>query len=52
MYCSNAVHFEDTILIQPISMKEYPDWKVAAAALSKFGSLNVHEDHGQIYYVF
>lgn len=51
-YCSNALNYDNTILIQSVSKKEYLEWKTAAQALSKFGTLTVHEDHGEIYYAF
>lgn len=45
-FCSNAQHYDDTIIIQPFSMQAYPDWRITASTLSKYGSLAVHEDHG------
>lgn len=43
-YCSNAQDFDTRILIQETTKQLNPEWKEAAAVLSKFGSLIVHED--------
>mgnify|MGYP007069266497 FL=1 len=51
-YCSNAIYYDQTIIIESIKKSENPKWEQIAKAMSQFGSLIVYEDRDETYYVF
>jgi hypothetical protein len=49
-FCSNAVNYDELIIILPLPM--HPKWRELAQQLSKFGNLSVHCEHEEMYFVY
>lgn len=49
-YCSNATDYDRLIIVMP--SPKNPNWRELAEQLSKFGSLSVHEDREETYFVY
>jgi hypothetical protein len=49
---SNTLNYNNTIVIQPFPKDSHVEWRQTANKLSKFGTLSVHENRGEVYYVF